>query len=70
MGNSIVLAYPWDIRKGAILLWVYERATILVKINIFKHKGLNLRAEPPRKSYDTEKPAEMKKNDLYYFYRC
>ena len=33
---------------GAILLWVYEWGTILVKISILKGKGSNLRAEPSR----------------------
>ena len=33
---------------GAILLWVYERATILVKISMLKGKGSNLLAESPR----------------------
>ena len=31
-----------------MLLLVFERGTILVKISILKGKGFNLQAEPPR----------------------
>ena len=44
--NSFVFACRW-VRRGAIVVEVYARGTVWVKIGILKGKGLNLRAEPP-----------------------
>ena len=43
IANSIVLFYLEIEEMGAILLWIHERGTILVKISVLKGRGLSLR---------------------------